>query len=50
MDIVEDGFHTWKAKEHNARWAAYIDGTPIPNDLKVNIAEAIVRASQKATA
>ncbi len=51
MDIVDDGFETWKAKPHNARWFKRIDGTPIPNDLKVNIALALERAThgEKAT-
>jgi hypothetical protein len=41
MNMVERGFDTWKDKPHNAKWYNRIDGTPIPNDLKVNIAEAI---------
>lgn len=45
MNIVERGFDTWKDKPHNARWYSRIDGTPIPNDLKVNIAEAICYSS-----
>jgi hypothetical protein len=44
MNIVDSGFDTWKDKPHNAKWYAKIDGTPIPNDLKVNIAEAICHA------
>ena len=45
MDIVEEGFRIWREKEHNAKWWKLIDGTPIPNDLAVSIAEAICRAS-----
>ncbi len=45
MNIVEHGFDTWKDKPHNAKWYSRIDGTPIPNDLKVNIAEAICHSS-----
>lgn len=45
MDIVEAGFSNWKGRAHNAKWWRRIDGTPIPNDLAVNIAEAISRAS-----
>src|SRR6266581_512039 len=44
MSIVERGFDMWKDKPHNAKWFNRIDGTPIPNDLKVNIAEAICGA------
>jgi hypothetical protein len=44
MDIVEAGFNNWKGKAHNAKWLRHIDGTPIPNDLMVNIAEAISRS------
>ena len=40
MYIAECGFLKWKGKEHNAKWFKRIDGTPIPNDLLVNIAEA----------
>ena len=40
MGLAERGFENWKAKEHNAKWFKRIDGTPIPNDLLVNIAEA----------
>ena len=40
--IAQRGLETWKAKPHNARWWRRIDGTPIPNDLLVNIAEAFV--------
>lgn len=46
MAIVEDGFSAWAAKAHNRRWVRLIDGTPIPNDLKVNIAEAVARNAE----
>jgi len=39
MSLAERGLEIWKAKEHNAKWWRRIDGTPIPNDLLVNIAE-----------
>jgi hypothetical protein len=42
MDIAQKGFATWAAKEHNRKWVRLIDGTPIPNDLLVNIAMAFV--------
>lgn len=46
MNIVERGFDTWKDKPHNAKWYNRIDGTPIPNDLRVNIAEAICHSDE----
>jgi hypothetical protein len=42
--LVEKGFENWKNKEHNKKWFKRIDGTPIPNDLMVNIAMAIAEA------
>lgn len=42
MTVARQGLDAWKAKPHNARWWRRIDGTPIPNDLLVNIAEAFV--------
>jgi hypothetical protein len=44
MNIVERGFIAWKDKSHNRKWFKRIDGTPIPNDIAVNIAEAICDA------
>jgi hypothetical protein len=41
MELVERGFSNWAAKEYNRRWVTRIDGTPIQNDLCVNIAQAI---------
>ena len=45
MSAAETGFATWATKPHNKKWARRLDGTPIPNDLLVCIAEAVVRAS-----
>ena len=42
--IAKRGFDVWAAKDHNRRWFRKIDGTPIPNDLPVNIAEAFADA------
>ena len=42
MKVAEEGYKTWSEKPHNAKWVKRIDGTPIPNDLLVNIAEAFV--------
>lgn len=44
LTVAKTGLEAWKAKPHNARWWRRIDGTPIPNDLLVNIAEAFVVA------
>lgn len=41
---VERGLHAWRAKPHNATWWRQIDGTPIPNDLCVCIAESVTAA------
>jgi hypothetical protein len=39
MKIAGAGFLQWAGKSHNAKWARKIDGTPIPNDLPMVIAE-----------
>ena len=44
MKIATEGLETWRAKPHNAKWWRRIDGTPIPNDLPIVIAEAFVNA------
>jgi len=48
MGVVEAGMKAWRDKPHNARWWRLIDGTPIPNDLIVCIAEAVANASASA--
>jgi hypothetical protein len=47
MLIAQRGYDAWAAKPHNARWVRKLDGTPIPNDLIVNIAEAFAVALAK---
>lgn len=42
--IAQAGFEEWAAKPHNAKWFRKIDGTPIPNDLPVCIAQAFSEA------
>jgi hypothetical protein len=42
--IAQSGFDAWAAKPHNAKWFRRIDGTPIPNDLVVCIAQAFSEA------
>ena len=49
MAIAKQGFDAWAQKDHNRRWFRKIDGTPIPNDLTVNIAEAFRDALEAAT-
>jgi hypothetical protein len=44
MTIAERGFDAWAAKEHNRKWVRKIDGTPIKNDLLVDIATAFAEA------
>jgi len=41
MAVAETGFGTWAAKPHNVKWVRLIAGTPIENDLIVNMANAI---------
>ncbi len=48
MTAAQAGFDTWAAKPHNAKWAKMIYHTPIPNDLLVNIAQAICRIAPTA--
>lgn len=40
-NLVWQGLQDWKAKGWNKKWWKRIDGTPIPNDLTVCIAERI---------
>ena len=47
MALAEEGFEAWAAKEHNKKWVRRIDGTPIRNDLTVNIATAFMNADQR---
>ena len=46
LDLAQEGLDRWREKPHNAKWWRRIDGTPIPNDLLVNIAEVIATAIQ----
>lgn len=45
MQAAQRGYDEWAAKPHNAKWVRKIDGTPIPNDLVVCIANAILHRS-----
>jgi hypothetical protein len=50
LDLAQEGLARWKNKPHNAKWWRKIDGTPIPNDLLVNIAEVIAESLRDAPA
>jgi hypothetical protein len=39
LDACQRGLALWRDKPHNFKWWNRIDGTPIPNDLLVCIAE-----------
>lgn len=39
LEDVQRGYERWAAKPHNAKWVRRIDGTPIANDIVVNIFE-----------
>lgn len=38
IDIAREAFDAWASKPHNKRWFKRIDGTPIINDIIVNMA------------
>ncbi len=45
IKIAEDGLFVWATKPHNAKkWARKLEGTPIPNDICVAIAEEMIKA------
>src|SRR5271155_3529283 len=53
LRAADAGLKRWAEKPGNAKWWKRIDGTPIPNDLLVNIAESVREApllAQPATA
>jgi hypothetical protein len=41
LQAADAGLKRWAEKPDNAKWWKRIDGTPIPNDLLVNIVEVI---------
>jgi len=47
MSLAEEGFEVWAAKDYNKKWVRRIEGTPIRNDLIVNIATAFMNADQR---
>jgi len=49
LEIAQSGFDVWAAKPHNKKWFRRVDGTPIPNDLVVCIAQAFSEASALAS-
>jgi hypothetical protein len=48
LDDVQRGYDAWAAKPHNSKWVRKIDGTPIANDIVVNIFEALKDATLSA--
>ena len=44
ISIAQAGYERWAAKPHNKKWVRKLDGTPIPNDIVVCIAEEIIRS------
>lgn len=46
IHIAQLGLEAWRSKEHNARWWRKIDGTPIPNDLTICIADAFYEVAE----
>ena len=44
ISIAKAGYERWAAKPHNKKWVRKLDGTPIPNDIVVCIAEEIIRS------
>ena len=45
LEACMRGFEIWCSKPHSAKWWQRIDGTPIPNDLLVNIAEIVAQTA-----
>ena len=50
LQDVQRGYDAWAAKSHNAKWVRKIDGTPIANDIVVNIFEALKDGGQEVEA
>ena len=46
LRAAQRGLDNWRLKPHNARWWSRIDGTPIPDDLLVCIAEEVAKQSE----
>ena len=49
LEDVQRGYERWAAKPHNAKWVRRLDGTPIANDIVVNIFEALKESAALAT-
>ncbi len=45
LDACKRGLELWRQYPHNAKWWERIDGTPIPNDLLVCIAEILQQSA-----
>lgn len=44
IEHAKEGLEAWAEKPHNRKWWKRIDGTPIPNDLMICVAQAIGEA------
>lgn len=47
---ADEGLKKWASQPHNKKWWKRIDGTPIPNDLLVNVTQAIWEMAKSAQA
>lgn len=45
LTLCQRAHGIWRCKPHNKKWSKKLDGTPILNDLMVNVAETITRAA-----
>lgn len=44
MEMCLGGLRTWREKPYNSKWSNLIEGTPIPNDLPVVMAQYLTDA------
>jgi len=44
LDHAKQGLENWARKPHNRKWWRKIDGTPIPNDLMIEVCKEISQA------
>ena len=44
LDHAKAGLESWSRRPHNKRWWKRIDGTPIPNDLLIDVCKSIAAA------
>lgn len=41
------GWEDWASRPHNLKWLGRVDGTPIPNDIRVCILNSLMRHLRK---